>query len=140
VKIFLPMKEPAEGTHSVVESWIAKKLRKRGNTELRAVTPWVPLAEEGEKVAPIWNAIVDGKLWGCPVVGRVVDRTADDKVMVQLSGWSPDVAKIERETLPAETGSRRIAVVDDGRAYVALLVAPPLGEANLRHAKEAPPR
>ena len=32
-KIVLPMKEPADGEQPLVESWIARKLRKRGKTE-----------------------------------------------------------------------------------------------------------
>jgi hypothetical protein len=47
-KIILPMGETADGAHPPVESWIATKLRKRGEAELRAVTSWVRLAEEGE--------------------------------------------------------------------------------------------
>jgi len=47
-KVLLPVKAPAEGDHPAVESWIARKLRKRGATEFRAVTGWVRLAEKGE--------------------------------------------------------------------------------------------
>ena len=116
-----------EEGHPVVESWIAKELRKRGEAELRAVTHWVRLAEEGEEVADIWNATVDGKGWGCPVSGRV-ERTTEGRVRARLSGWSPFGAEIKGNPLPAEMGSRRIAVVDTGRgdesssAYVALFV------------------
>ena len=28
------------------------------------------------QVAPVWDAVVDGKGWGCPVGGRVLERTA----------------------------------------------------------------
>jgi hypothetical protein len=130
-KIVLPTKAPAEATDPVVESWIAEKLRKRGSTELRAVTDWIRLAEEGEAIAHVWDAKLDGRIWGCPVAGRVVERTADGKVKVQLFGWSPVAAEIKGQNLPAETGSRRIAVVDtgtgddSGRAYIALFVGPP---------------
>lgn len=130
-KIVLPVKATAEGTHPVVESWIAKKLRQRGHTELRAVTDWIRLAEKEEEITRVWNATVDGRRWGCPVTGRVVERTSDGKVKVELSGWSPVVAKIKGQQLTAETGSRRIAVVDtgaaddSGKAYVALFVGPP---------------
>jgi hypothetical protein len=130
------MKEPVEGEHPPVESWIARKLRNRGETELRAVTQWVRLSEEGEKEAHIWSATVDGKGWGCPVGGRVIRRTADGKVKVRLPGWSPVGAEIKGGVLSAETGSRRIAVVDtggvdqSGRAYVALFVGPPPAEAR----------
>lgn len=138
-KIVLPMESPGEGSHSVVESWIAKKLRKRGTTELRAVTHWVRLAEQGEEITHVWNATVDGKGWGCPVVGKVVERTTDGKVKVELSGWSPVGAEIKGQTLAAEIGSRRIAVVDSGRvddsgiAYVALFVGPSVTNTRPSH-------
>ncbi len=125
-KIVLPMKTPADGKQPLVESWIARKLRKRGKTEYRAVTHWVRLAEIGEEAADVWSASVDGKHWGCPVDGRVVERTEDGKVKVRLDGWAPFPTRVKGTTLPAETGSRRIAVVADGRAYVALFVGPPL--------------
>lgn len=130
-KVILPMKEPDSGKNPVVESWIAEKLRKRGQTELRAVTPWIRLAEKGEKNAPVWDAVVDGKGWGCPVGGRVKERTGDGKVKVSLPGWAPVALKVKGTTLPAEVGSRGIAEVEDGKAYVALFVglpAPPASE------------
>lgn len=129
-KIILPMKDPGNAKHPVVESWIAKKLRKRGETELRAVTDWVCLAEGVENSASVWNATVDGKGWGCPVSGRVAERTDDGKLKVELTGWAPFAPKINGDTLLAEAGSRGIATVDtgagdqDGRAFVALVVGP----------------
>ena len=108
-KIVLPIKAP-DGKQPWVESWITKKLRKRGRTEYRAVTHWVRLAEIGEESADIWSASVDGKHWGCPVYGRVVERT-DEKVKVSLDGWAPFPTRVKGTTLPADTGSRRIAVV-----------------------------
>lgn len=129
-KIVLPMKLPAAGTCPVVESWIAKKLRKRGNTELRAVTDWIRLTEQRE--ASVWDATVDGKTWGCPVLGRVMERTKDGQVKVRLTGWSPAALDIEEWTVPDEMGSRRIIEIEtgaadgSGRAYVALFVGPPL--------------
>ena len=80
----------------------------------------------GEEAADVWSASVDGKHWGCPVDGRVVERTEDGKLKVKLDGWAPFPTKVKGTTLPAEMGSRRIAVVEDGRAYVALFVGPPL--------------
>ena len=120
----LTMKEPAEGEQPLVESWIARELRKRGKTEFRAVTAWVRLAEEGEEITHVWNAMVDGKGWGCPVVGRVIKRTTGGRVTVSLTGWAPVLLKVKGTTLSAETGSRRIAVVDHGKAYAALFVGP----------------
>ena len=131
-KIILPVESPRDGSQPIVESWISKNLHKRGKSELRAVTQWVRLAEHGEKVTRVWNATIDGKGWGCPVVGRIVERTKDGKVKVELLGWSPAGAEIKGQTLAAEIGSRRIAEVDTGEgddsgiAYVALFVGPVL--------------
>ena len=72
---------------------------------------------------------MDGKGWGCPVDGKVVERTADGRVEVELSGWSPVEAEVKGQILPDEIGSRRIAVVDSGVAYVALFVGPPASSA-----------
>ena len=133
-KIVLPVESAREETHLITESWIAKKLRKRGKSDLRAVTHWVRLAEKGEKSTQIWNATVDGKGWGCPVVGRIVDRTKHGKVKVELLGWSPGGAEVKGQTLAAEIGRRKIAIVDTGEgdesgiAYVALFVGPALPE------------
>jgi len=129
-KIILPMKEAADGEHPLVESWIERKLRKRGETEFRAATPWVRLAEEGEEITQVWNGTVGGKDRECPVVGRVVDRTADGKVKVRVSRLGPLANTIKRDTLRAEVGSRRIAVVapdsrDSSKAFVLLFVGPP---------------
>ena len=129
-KIVLPMESLDDGTQPIVESWIGKILHKRGRSNVRAVTGWVRLPEKGEKYAHVWNAIVDGKLWGCPVSGRVVERTKDGKVKVELSGWSPGAPEIKGQTLAGEIGARKIAVVDTGEgddsgvAYIALLVVP----------------
>lgn len=123
-KILLPMKTPVDGNRPLVESWILRKIHKRVNTEYRAVTHWVRLADIGEEAADVWSGSVDGKSWGCPVDGRVVERTEDGKVKVRLDGWAPFPTRVKGTTLPAETGSRKIAVVADGRAYVALLVGP----------------
>jgi hypothetical protein len=130
-KVLLPVKAPAEGDHPAVESWIARKLRKQGATEFRAVTGWVRLSEKGEGSTRIWDATLDGERYGCPVGGQVSERSVDDKVQVTLSGWAPFPPTIQGNSLPAEIGSRTIAVVDAGRidgvkSYVALLIAPAL--------------
>ena len=128
-KVLLPVKAPAEGNHPAVESWIARKLQKRGVKELRAVTGWVLLSEKGEPSTDIWEATLDGKLSGCPVNGQVSERTTDGNVHITLSGWSPVGAKIRGNSLSADIGSRAIAIVDAGRvdgvkSYVALMIAP----------------
>jgi hypothetical protein len=128
-KIILPMKAPAEDEHSPVESWVARRLHRQGHNDLRAVTPWVRIAADGEDLTHVWDATLDGKLFGCPVTGRVSKPMADGKVKVHLDGWSPVGARLKRNLLLAETGSRGICVVDVGRAdgiqyYVAIFVGP----------------
>ncbi len=135
-KIIVPSEDAAEGEHPAVESWISEKLRKQGETELTSVTDWFRLAEEGEKHEWIWTATVKrGPDRKCPAIGRVRERTADGEVRVMVCWLSPDAPKIQGDVLPAEIGSRGIAVVEAGsgfpnKAYVALLVGPPLGAAT----------
>ena len=129
-KVILAVKALDDGDQPLLESWIAKELRKRGATDLRAVTDWVRLTDGGDSTS-VWEAKLDGKLSGCPVDGQVGERTADGKVQVTLSGWSPFGANVRGNTLPDEIGSRGIAIVDPGRAdevesYVALMIAPAL--------------
>lgn len=132
VKVILPMESPDEGSDPIVESWIANELRERGRAYFRAVTRWVRLDEEAKGNTPVWDAIVDGTRWGCPVVGKVIDGAEDGEVMVGLFGWSPGAPEIEGQNLAAEIGGRKIAVVDTGQrddsglAYVAILVVPEL--------------
>ena len=133
VKVILPMEEAADRRQPVVEHWVAQRLAKRDVAECRAVTDWVCLAEKREESAAVWNAVVDGKTWGCPVNGRVVERTADGKLKVQLTGWTPVGAEVKGTTFRSETGTRRIAVVnpeanENLRAYIAILVGPPSGK------------
>ena len=138
-KIILPVESPREGSHPIVESWIAKKLLKRGKADVRAVTHWVRLAEKGEKITRVWDATVDGKVWGCPV-GSVVERTRDGKIKVDLLGWSPGGPEIKGQTLVAEIGRRKIAVVDTGEgddsgiAYIALFMGPALPDIHTKAA------
>ena len=127
-KVILPVKALANGDQPAVESWIARKLQKRGATDSRAVTDWVHLAE-GADSTNVWDATLDGKPSGCRVDGQVGERTADGKVHVTLSGWSPFGANVRGNTLSDEIGSRGIAIVDPGRtdelkSYVALMIAP----------------
>lgn len=135
-KIILPVESVGDESHPIVESWIAKKLNKREESDLRAVTEWIRLENDEDTTTPVWNATVDGKAWGCPVDGRVAELTDDGKLNLEFSGWSPIGAEIKGQTLRAEIGSRRIAVVNTGRvdqegradqsglAYIALFVGP----------------
>lgn len=129
-KILLPGNAPAKGEHPV-ESWIAERLKKLGAPEFRAVTGWILLPKGAEHSATIWNGVLDGKGTGCIVDGHVSERGVEGKIHVTLSGWAPFPPKIKGDSLPAEIGFRRIAVVDTGRAdgvksYVALMIAPAL--------------
>ncbi len=129
-KILLPGKAPAQGQQTV-ESWIAREIQKLGAPEIRAVTGWVRLPKGEERSTTIWNGVLDGKGTGCIVDGHVGSSNADGNVRVTLSGWAPFPPTIEGDSLPAEIGSRRIAVVNTGRvdgvkSYVALMIAPAL--------------
>ncbi len=131
VKVILPVKAPADGDHPSVELWIAQKLRKLGATESRAVSGWFRLTDSSEDRTDIWDGISDGKHYGCPVDGQVSERKADGRVHVTFRGWAPGAPRIKGNSLPAEIGSRTIAVVDTGRVdgvnlYVALMIAPAL--------------
>lgn len=131
VKVILPVKAPAEGDHPSVESWIAQKLRKLGATEFSAVSGWVRLTDSSKDRTVIWDGILDGKHYGCPVDGQVSECAADGRVHVTFRGWAPGAPRIMGNSLPAEIGSRTIAVVDTGRvdgvnSYVALIIAPAL--------------
>lgn len=137
VKVVLPVKPLPGESHPVVESWIAKRLKKFGKSDFRAVTHWVCLAGKDEQHTKVWAAMVDGNLWGCPVNGKFVEQTEDGKLKVDFVGWSPAGAEIKGQLLACEVGSRGIARVDtgvgddSGLAYVAMLVGPALANKDL---------
>ena len=130
VKIIWPT-EPAnrDKDRPIVESWIAEHLKKRDQSKVTAVTAWVPLAVKGEKWTPVWDtALDDGKWWGCPVSGQIVER-ADGRVKVLLRGWHPGGAEVT-VSLTDEPGSREISAVEEsktkhGLPYLAVLIGPP---------------
>ncbi len=121
-KVILPQKQPATGKHPTVESWIRKELAKRGKKQSRAVTSWVRLSEKGDESTAIWDGVLDGKGWGCPADGWIVERDPKKGAKVEFSGFTPFGAEAKGATLNAKTGSRTIAVINDGMAYVALHV------------------
>ena len=130
VKIILPT-DPATGDKDrpVVESWIAEQLKKRGQSKFAAAAAWVPLADKGEESTEVWFGTPDGKPWGCPVSGHIVER-ADGRIKVHLRGWSPAANPGVTVSLTDEPGSREIAAVerlkdDSGMPYVAVLIGPP---------------
>src|ERR1700722_3178361 len=115
----------------VVESWIAEQLKKRGQSKFTAVTGGGPLVFTGEKFedpTDVWDGTIDGKGWGCPTDGRIVER-ADGRIKVLLWGWGPGGTKVT-VSLKDEPGSREIAAVeelkdDSGLPYLAVLIGPP---------------
>jgi hypothetical protein len=136
VKIILPDPAPRDKDRPVVESWITEELKKRGQSKVTAATAWVPLAVKGEESTSVWNGGLDGKAWGCPVAGRIMER-ADGRIKVRLDGWIP-VPYGVTVSLNDEPGSREIAAVeriktDQRRPYVAVLIGPP-------HEKPAAPK
>jgi len=124
-KIILPIEDKKNGKQPV-ETWITKQLTKLGAPHVRAVTDWTPLPETGEDIAHIWDAVVADKQWGCPVIAHPVERMADGKIKIRLTGWAPVPLEQSGMSLQNEIGSRNIAVVDNGVAYVAILVVPVL--------------
>jgi hypothetical protein len=122
-RIILPMK-PSRDNRQPVESWITEQLTALGKKDIRAVTDWVCLPEQGEENAHVWDAVVEDKHWGCPVVAHPVERLKNGTIRVNLTGWAPFPLEQSGMSLPDEIGSRTIAVVDDGKAYVVILVVP----------------
>src|SRR5262249_55412635 len=129
VKIILPT-APAtrDKDRPVVESWIAEQLKERGQSKFTAATAWVPLGVKGEESSRVWDAMLDGKGWGCPVGGHIAER-ADGRIKVLLRGWDPGGSSVT-VSLKDEPGSHAIAAVEEtkreeGLPYVAVLIGPP---------------
>jgi hypothetical protein len=129
VKIIWPTDDATrDKDRSVVESWIAEQLKKRGQSKFTAATAWVPLADKGQGSTRVWNAVLDGKGCGCPVAGQILER-ADGRIKLILRGWSPGYAEVII-SLPDEPGSRALAAVEQrkmaqGLPYVAVFIGPP---------------
>jgi hypothetical protein len=140
VKIILPI-DPAKRDKDlpVVESWIAEELKKRGQKKFTAATVWVPLPLALEppllkwfESTEVWDGRLDGKTWGCPVDGNIIER-ADGRIKVRLRGWGPGGDRVT-DSLTDEPGSREIAAgehldpeTEQRRpfAHVAVLIGPP---------------
>lgn len=128
VKVFLPLK-PLANDRRPVESWVLDQLKRQKVEHARAVTGWVKLpAYEDIDSVHIWNATTDGKGWGCPVHGSLAKLRPDGKVNVELNGWLPFQPTITGNLILAETGNRRLAIVNGAtrRAFFAILVGPPV--------------
>ena len=143
VKIILPIKavQRTSGTHAnppSIESWIGKEFDSREKRGMRAVTRWLRLPGGNESVE-LWNATIDGKHWGCPVTGSLGPSAEEDRVELELFGWTPVGAELHGKLIATEVGTRGIVVVDcgsgpSGDAFVAYVVAPspPKLEQSLR--------
>lgn len=128
VKVFLPLK-PLDNDKHPVESWVLRQLKKQKVEHARAVTDWIKLpAYEDIESVDVWDATTDGKGWGCPVDGTLSKLRPDGKVNVELNGWLPFQPRITGNLILAETGNRRIAVVNGATrpAFFAILVGPPV--------------
>lgn len=127
VKIIWPA-DPVNDTTNrpAVESWIAKRLKKLGQSKFTAVTDWVPLGDCGFG-SYVWDGFLGDKRWVCSVNGRIKERS-DGQVEVVLDGWGPATLAVT-VSLTDEPGSRDIRTVewlrtDQGMPYVAVLVCP----------------
>lgn len=144
-KFIMKIEPTAEEDHPKVEPWIAERLKKTGETKLRAVTKWIRIQDDD---AHLWTPAVDGKAFGCPTCASV-DRSKPGVVAIDLSGWSPgglpglyslqDYSDRVHEDPDADfpdpfemnsaVGSRDIAVIPDEpdrTTFVAFLAGPPL--------------
>ena len=132
VKIIMPTDpDDRDKNRPVVESWIAKDLKKLGQTQFSAVTGWVAVVLCPLSGIPLGDSVWDGKLGDkhyCPVGADIPER-AKGSIKVLLDGWSPGGAEVT-VSLTDEPGSRAIAGVkaqktEKGMPYVAVLIGPP---------------
>lgn len=112
----------------VVESWIAKDLKKRGQDKFTAVTGWVPLDLSPFEATDVWRGGKLDDVLYCSVGADIPDRAAG-RIKVLLIGWSPGGAQATA-SMTDEPGSRAIAAVEQikteqGMPYVAFLIGPP---------------
>ena len=132
VKIIMPT-DPADRDKDrpVVESWIAKDLKKLGQAKFTAVTGWVPLDLAPFEATDVWDGGKLGDIFYCPVGADIPER-AEGRIKVLLRGWGPGGPDVTA-SLTDEPGSRAIAAVEEhktekGMPYVAVLVGPPSEE------------
>ena len=141
VKVILPVtKQTPMQKGPVVESWIAKQLKKQGETEYYAVTDWVPvcdgLLEDVTIDNDVWDGILESKVRFCPVFADIPERK-NGRLTVLLSGWAPGAPDQVRTELSDEPGTRTLRPVEfldrDGKPiesdvklpYYAIVIAPP---------------
>jgi len=125
VKIILPTDPPDGDKDRVVESWVAKGLKKRGQAKFSATTKWVSLDRGEFESTWVWDG---NPIHACPVDAQITEG-ADDHIKVLLRGWHPGGTDII-VSLTDEPGSRAIAAVEElktehGMPYVVVLIGPP---------------
>ena len=121
VKVLLPTTAIEKDRGTKVEGWIAALLRKAELKPSRAMTGWVKLPKGNEEPVDVWSSTNTGH---CPVSGNVPTPTTDGKLKITLPGWAPFPCEIQGAMVPAEIGTRRIAVVEEDLGYIAILVSP----------------
>lgn len=127
VKIIMPIARKDDWQKQfVVESWIAKDLRKRGQAAFSAVTGWVPLDLSPLDATSVWDGAGDRSY--CPVQADIYERN-DGRIKLQFAGWYPGGA-IRNASLADEPGSRTIVAVEQakskaGMPFVAVFVGLP---------------
>jgi hypothetical protein len=141
VKVIVPVtpKTPNQDGH-VVESWVAEQLKQLGESEVLAVTGWVPvcdaLLEDDVVNNNVWDGRVTGKSHFCPVGADIPEREKG-RLLVKLLGWTPGGGEANID-LADEPGSRAVGPVrlgkdkdekrsklEEGLPYVAVMIAPP---------------
>lgn len=129
VKIIMPTDQAErDKDRPVVESWIAKDLKKHGQARFTAVTGWVSLALGPFDATDVWDGANLDNVTYCPVGADIPER-ARGRIKILFSGWSPG-GGFTTVSLTDEPGSRAIAAVEpspsySGRSYVAVLIGPP---------------
>ena len=142
VKVILPVTNQTPMQKGpAVESWIAKQLKQRGESEYYAVTDWVPICDgllEDESIDnDVWDGILESKqVRFCPVFADIPERE-NGRVTVLLSGWAPGAPNQVTTELSDEPGTRVLRSVEflgsDGKPietdvklpYYAVVIAPP---------------
>lgn len=132
VKLIWPydLATPAiEKDRPVIESWITKSIENRNEANFRAVTAWVPLAEDPFEGNVLWDGKLDGETSACHVVADVFERK-DGLIKISFRGWTPYGSEAT-VTLKDEPGSREVVPVTQvlmkhGLPQVAIFIGVPV--------------
>ena len=141
VKVIMPVTASTPKQDGpVVEAWVAEQLKQLGESEVFAVTKWVPVCDGLLSDDKVDNRVWDGSLGKasfCPVGGDLPERK-DGRVLVSVVGWSPGAVEA-RAWLADEPGARTVEPArghsasgvkrqvqgEKPIAYVAILIGPP---------------